>query len=224
MLVFNSSSNKATVGEINHKYCTCSLTVLQMAPKLIFCFQHLLVSFLFRWPITWKKIRKTSGLIWVIVYSCLLNNFFNTLNHRRHNAQHNHILNHTVSPHGPQAAPPPTHLGQEEDRRAPCSEFSGFRGGYTQQHGDVVGRGQPRSAVRHHDGSSHIGGSPAGQEKSTVGHLCLVACSLQRNGPERTSSLASGTTWGSERKKIHDQILTLLYYMSGVPHVFYPLL
>lgn len=35
-----------------------------------------------------------------------------------------HILIHTFSPHGPQAAPPPTHLGQEEDRRAPVQSLA----------------------------------------------------------------------------------------------------
>ena len=89
--------------------------------------------------------------------------------------------------------------GSGGGQESPCSEFSGFRGGYTQQHGDVVGWGQPRPAVRHQDGSSHIGRGPAGQEKSTVGHLCLVSCSLQRNGLERTGSLPSGTAWGITR-------------------------
>jgi len=77
-------------------------------------------------------------------------------------------------------------------KEPPRSEFSRFRGGYTQQHGDVVGRGQPRPAVRHQDGSGHIGGGPAGQEQGAVGHLRLVAGPLQRDGPERTHKLRCG--------------------------------
>lgn len=99
--------------------------------------------------------------------------------------------------------------GQE----SPCSEFSRFRGGYTQQHGDIVGWGQPSSTIRHQDGSGHVGGDPAGQEKSAVGHLGLVACPLQRDGLERTSSLSSGTAWGNK----HSDVLSLTLHYTQIP-------
>lgn len=132
-----------------------------------------------------------SGLMWVILQSCLLNNQFNF-----HTSAHN--LGHTVWTSSCTSSYTPGSGGGQE---SPCSEFSRFRGGYTQQHGDVISWGQPRPAVRHQDGSGHIGGDPAGQEKSAVGHLCLVACSLQGNGLKRASRLPSGATWEIELRK-----------------------
>lgn len=43
---------------------------------------------------------------------------FHTLTHGKHN------LSHTVSPHGSQTVPPPTHLGQEEDKRVPVQSLA----------------------------------------------------------------------------------------------------
>lgn len=83
--------------------------------------------------------------------------------------------------HEPYAVPPSTHLSQEEDFKSPCSEFSRFRSGYTQQHGDIICWGQPWATISHQNGPGHIGRGTTGQEKSAVGHLGLVACPLQRD-------------------------------------------
>lgn len=125
---------------------------------------------------------------------------------------HTHVHTLTLSLSVPSCCTSSYTPGTGGGQRSPCSEFSGFRG-YTQHHGDVVGWGQPRSAVRHQDGSGHVGGDPAGQEQGAVGHLRLVARPLQRNGLEGTSSLASGTTWGTPETKIPPMYIHFNYNM-----------
>lgn len=116
-----------------------------MAPNLHFDFQDLLVPFLFRWPIAWKKIRETRGLVWIILHSCKLISLVNSLlkqlkqfiyaklvrsntwldeRHINSSFQNTHIVKvikltvkHSILPYGPHAAPPPPHLGLEEDSR-----------------------------------------------------------------------------------------------------------
>lgn len=90
--------------------------------------------------------------------------------------------------------------GSGRGQESSCSELSRFRGHYTQQRGEVIEWGQPRAAIHHQDGSCHVRRCSAGQKESAVGHFCLVACSLQRNGLEGTSSLCTSTTWEYKRK------------------------
>lgn len=111
----------------------------------------------------------------------------------------------TSSSPTPTAAPPSLYYTPGTGRGA-VSEFSRLRGSYTEQHGNIIGWGEPAPAVSHHDVARHIGGGAAGQEQHAVGHLSLVACPLQRNGWEGAHAVCSVATWRQEGRGGWEQV------------------
>lgn len=91
--------------------------VLQMARKLFFSAFTCLFSF--QVTNNLKENKRT----WI--NRDHVNNLFNTQSYYNMNRGDKiFIFSHTFAPHGPQATPPPTHLGQEEDRRAPVQSLA----------------------------------------------------------------------------------------------------